>query len=98
MLGIAVGLGGFFFYAVYKVFRARRAQPTTGREALVGRLALTRTDLAPEGMVFVEGELWHAVSTNGNIPSGQPVRVISANGLILTVRPELPAGVETQKL
>jgi membrane-bound serine protease (ClpP class) len=98
VLGLATGLGGFFFYAVYKVFRARRARPTTGREALVGRLAQTRTDLAPEGMVFVEGELWHAVSVDGHIPSGQPVRVVGANGLLLRVMPEVSEGVETKKL
>lgn len=88
--GVAVGLGGFFFFAVYKVFEARRRKPTTGLESLLGSMAETRTDLAPEGMVFAQGELWHAVSTNGSIPSGQQVRVISMNGLTLTVTPEGP--------
>jgi membrane-bound serine protease (ClpP class) len=88
--GTAGGLGAFFFFAMYKVVQARRARPATGREGLVGRVAETRTDLAPEGMVFVEGELWHAVSANGSIPSGQPVRVVAAEGLRLKVLPETP--------
>ena len=99
VLGTATGLGAFFFYSVYKVFMARRTRPTTGREGLVGRLAQTRTDLSPEGMVFVEGELWHAVSADGSIPSGQPVRVVATEGLRLKVKPEgAPQGAETQKL
>lgn len=83
--GVAIGLGGFFFFAIYKVVRARGNRPATGRESLVGAVAQTRTDLAPEGMVFIEGELWHATSTSGSIPSGQPVRVVAVDGLELRV-------------
>ena len=68
---------------------------------------MTRSDLSPEGMVFVEGELWHATSANGSIPSGRRVRVVSADGLKLTVTPETvepapaetePVGIDTRKL
>lgn len=83
--GVAIGLGGFFFFAIYKVVRARRKRPTTGHESLVGTVAQTRTDLAPEGMVYVNGELWHAVSADGSIPSGQSVRVVGVQGLELRV-------------
>lgn len=86
--GTATGLGAFFFFAVFKVVQARRRRPTTGRESLVGKIAQTRTDLAPEGTVFVSGELWRAVSENGSIPSGQPVRVVAAEGLRLRVTSE----------
>jgi len=86
--GVAVGLGMFFFYAIYKVFQARRKKPETGRERLVGQVAEVRTDLAPNGMVFVQGELWNAISSDGPIPSGQMVRVVRAEGLTLTVAPE----------
>jgi membrane-bound serine protease (ClpP class) len=85
--GVALGLGGFFFFAVYKVFQARRAKPSTGRENLLGNIGQTRTDLAPEGMVFVSGELWSATSTDGSISSGQPVRIVAVNGLKLSVVP-----------
>jgi membrane-bound serine protease (ClpP class) len=86
--GVASALGAFFFYAVYKVFQARRYRPTTGREQLVGSLAEARTDLSPNGMVFVEGELWNAVSVDGPVPSGRKVRVVKADGLTLTVAPD----------
>ena len=86
--GTASALGGFFFYAVYKVFQARRFRPTTGRENLVGSVAEARTDLSPNGMVFVEGELWNAVSPDGPVLSGRKVRVLRAEGLTLTVAPD----------
>ncbi|MEO8287761.1 MAG: nodulation protein NfeD [Chloroflexota bacterium] len=86
--GTATGLGGFFFYAIYKVVKSRNMRPTTGLENLVGSIGHTRTDLAPEGMVFVEGELWQAKTLDGSIPSGAPVRVLAANGLTLLVTPE----------
>lgn len=84
--GTAVGLGAFFFFAVYKVLQARRRLPATGRESLVGKIAQTRTDLAPDGTVFISGELWRASSEDGPIPSGQPVRVVAAEGLRLRVK------------
>ncbi|HEX8227855.1 MAG TPA: nodulation protein NfeD [Chloroflexia bacterium] len=86
--GTATGLGLFFFYAAFKIVQARRYRPAAGRESLVGQLAETRTDLAPEGMVFVAGELWQAVSSNGSVPSGRKVRVVSVDGLRLRVEPE----------
>ena len=92
VLGTAAGFGAFFFFSVYKVYKARKARPSTGRESLVGRLAYARTDIAPAGMVFVEGELWQAYTDDGPILSGSPVRVVAAEGLTLRVRPEPSAG------
>jgi membrane-bound serine protease (ClpP class) len=86
--GTATALGLFFFYAVYKVYRARIMKPATGREGLVGHLAQARTDLAPTGNVFIQGELWQATSVDGPVESGEMVRVIQADGLRLQVRPE----------
>jgi membrane-bound serine protease (ClpP class) len=99
ILGVATGLGAFFFFSMYKVVRARRSRPSTGRESLVGSIVQTRTDLSPDGMVFAEGELWQATSANGSIPSGQHVRVVSAEGLLLKVMPLGEGeGVDTRKL
>jgi membrane-bound serine protease (ClpP class) len=92
VLGVATGLGAFFFFSVYKIYRSRKARPSTGRESLAGRLAYARTDIAPSGMVFVEGELWQAYTQDGSIPSGSPVRVVATEGLTLRVRPEPSAG------
>jgi membrane-bound serine protease (ClpP class) len=92
VLGTATGFGAFFFFSVYKIYKARKTRPSTGRESLAGRLAYARTDIAPDGMVFVEGELWHAYTEDGSILSGQPVRVVATEGLKLRVKPEPAAG------
>jgi membrane-bound serine protease (ClpP class) len=86
--GTAAGLGAFFFFAVYKVVQARRKRPSTGRESLVGSIGETRTELAPDGMVFVSGELWQAWSNSGPIPAGRTVKIVDTEGLRLTVEAE----------
>jgi membrane-bound serine protease (ClpP class) len=96
--GVALALGGFFFFAMYKVFQARRRRPSTGRENLVGNVGQTRTALAPDGMVFVSGELWSAVSLDGSIPSDRQVRIVAVNGLKLSVVPDVQPDVKIEQV
>jgi membrane-bound ClpP family serine protease len=49
---------------------------------------VARSELAPEGTVFVQGELWSAESADGVIPSGARVRVTRVDGLHLRVTKE----------
>ena len=42
--------------------RARRSVPLTGPQTLIGETGISRTDLAPQGTVFVRGEYWKAVA------------------------------------
>jgi membrane-bound serine protease (ClpP class) len=83
-------IGAAFFFGIYKAFQARRRQPTTGVEGMMGRTAEVRESLAPRGMVFFEGALWRAVSTNGPVPIGQEVTVTGIDGLTLYVHPAGP--------
>jgi membrane-bound serine protease (ClpP class) len=55
---------------------------------LVGLVGEARTDLDPEGGVFVKGTLWRARSMNGPIRSGRRIRVRGIDGLILRVEEE----------
>ena len=55
---------------------------------LLGLVGETRSDLNPEGGVFVKGTLWRARSLNGHIPKGRRVRVKGIDGLILRVEEE----------
>jgi membrane-bound serine protease (ClpP class) len=88
ILTMAALTAGFFAFAVGAGIRAQHRKVHTGREALVGAVGMTRSDLAPSGTVFVEGELWSAESEDGAIPVGQRVRVIEVKGLRLVVRKE----------
>jgi membrane-bound ClpP family serine protease len=72
------------------MFRTVRWPATTGTAALVGRTGVAQTEVGEEGMVFVAGELWQAAAADPAAPIApkQKVRVVSADGLRVTVRPE----------
>ena len=69
-----------------------RRKPTTGREGLVGKVGTVRKTLEPDGIVFVNGELWQATAPGGNeaalppIAERVPVTVVGLDGLRLLVR------------
>ena len=55
---------------------------------LIGQTGIVTAPLRPRGIVALHNETWSAVSLDGaEIAAGQPVRVTSAEGLVLTVRP-----------
>jgi membrane-bound serine protease (ClpP class) len=78
----------FFAFAVGAGLRAQRRKVTTGREGLVGAVGVARSQLNPEGTVFVQGEIWTAESVDGVIPAGSRVRVTQVEGLRLRVKKE----------
>jgi membrane-bound serine protease (ClpP class) len=73
-------------FLAWLVARAMVHPPVTGREALIGASGEARTSLDPSGTVFVRGELWRA-SAERPVPAGEPVRVLSVDGLTLRVEP-----------
>ena len=90
---ILVGVLGFLLVVVFVsmavgLARMRKMRTHTGAEALVGRVAIARTPLTPDGMVFIQGERWRAELEDGSASEGEQVRVVSADGLRLTVRKE----------
>jgi len=82
---VIILIGGFVAFAVLRIASTYRRKATTGREDLLGRTAEVRRKLNPEGTVFLEGELWNAVSNSGLIETGEEVVVVKVNGLKLTV-------------
>lgn len=88
ILTMAALTAAFFAFAVGAGVRAQMRKVQTGRERLMGAVGVARTDLAPSGTVFVEGELWSAESADGVIPAGRRVRVVRVRGLHLDVRQE----------
>jgi membrane-bound serine protease (ClpP class) len=84
--GIALMLGGLFLIAYRKAWQARRLKPATGAQALVGSIAVARTDLSPQGYVFVDGERWDAVSDSGPLHAGDRLQITAVDGLKLKVK------------
>jgi membrane-bound serine protease (ClpP class) len=68
------------------VLKARRNKVVSGTEGMIGEFGVARTDLAPEGKVFVHGELWNAVASE-NVKSGERVVVNKVSGLQVDVSP-----------
>jgi membrane-bound serine protease (ClpP class) len=72
---VALGFSLIFIFLVTMAARALRRKVQTGMEGLAGEIGTARTDIEPEGMVFVHGELWRALSETP-IPKGARVRVV----------------------
>ena len=75
IIPVALGISLVFVFLVTIAARALRHKVQTGPEGLVGEVGTARTDLSPEGQVFVHGELWRAVAEEA-IPLGAKVRVV----------------------
>lgn len=87
VLTVALFTGAFILFVVAKAVAAQRRPPSTGISALVGARGQVRQALDPEGLVMVSGELWRARSKGGPVPEGISVRVVTVEGLLLTVEP-----------
>jgi membrane-bound serine protease (ClpP class) len=92
---IALGVLSFvaFYFITRKVIEAHRDQPVrTGSEELIGAIAEARTEIDPEGQVWVAGAIWGArlASGGGPVRLGDRVRIDAVEGLTLIVHPESP--------
>jgi membrane-bound serine protease (ClpP class) len=79
------GIAGFFLLVLRSAIHATRSPVVTGIQALIGRIGVALSDLAPLGRVRVAGEVWTAVSETGPIPAGEAVEVVGVEGVTLRV-------------
>ena len=86
LLPTMILVSGFFVFVAGLVFRAQISKPRTGSEGLVGEIGIVKQALAPEGKVFVHGELWNARSAK-TVEEDQKVRVVNVVNLMLEVEP-----------
>ncbi len=82
---VTITIAAFLAFVVQRVVRAHRRQATTGREELVGKTAVVKVALEPEGTVLFKGELWTAVSEKGRIKPGEVVIITKVDSLKLYV-------------
>ena len=80
---VTIIITAFLAFVVQRVVRAHRRQATTGREELVGKTAIVKVALDPEGMVLFKGERWTAISETGRIEPGEEVIITGVDGLTL---------------
>jgi len=82
---VAVCIGALTAFVITRVVSVHRQQPATGWEDLIGKTALVKEPLAPEGSVLFKGERWTAVSEEGRIKSGETVVINRVESLKLYV-------------
>jgi membrane-bound serine protease (ClpP class) len=82
---VAILVGGLFAFIINQVIRAHRRQASTGREELIGKTAVVKVALEPEGTVFLKGERWTAVSETGRVEPEEMVMITKVDGLKLYV-------------
>jgi membrane-bound serine protease (ClpP class) len=86
LMGPTIALiGGFFVIVSGLAYRAYRSKPKTGVEGLIGQKGLVQQSIDPEGVVFVHGEIWRAVSEEKMEP-GDKIQVEGVDGLVLRVK------------
>lgn len=76
----------FFIFVLNMVMKARQQPVVSGMEQLVHSVGKVIDDFDTQGWVRVHGELWKA-RTHSPLKSGQQVRVVALNGLVLLVEP-----------
>jgi membrane-bound serine protease (ClpP class) len=86
LIPTVVTFGGLLLAVTWLAVKSQRRRPVTGVESMVGAIAVAKTDLSPRGKVFLQGEIWDAVSEEP-IREGEEAEVKSVAGLTLTVRP-----------
>lgn len=86
MVALAVG---FAFLVVRFGVKALRAQTVTGSEGMIGLIGSAKTTLNPQGKIFVQGEIWDAVSS-ATVSKGKSIQVTHVDGLTLHVKPVEP--------
>lgn len=87
IIGAAIVLGGFSTIVIRAIHKIRRKKPVTGIHGIIGESAVVLETLKPQGLVKIHGEIWKAISENGQkINKGEKVLVTSNKGLILFVK------------
>ena len=96
ILAVVIPFAVMLTFMLRLAIRARRVKISTGTAGMIGLRGRAETAIAPEGTIFVRGELWRARSKM-NIARGEVVRVVDLDGLTLAVESEKDAAVAPRK-
>ncbi len=82
---IAVATAVFIAISIVLGIRAHRQPVSSGMEDFIGKTAVVKTVLNPNGTVLIKGELWSATSEGGEVQPGKDVVIIKSDRLKLWV-------------
>ena len=78
-------IGGFFIIVAILAYRSQVSRPMGGTDSMIDETGVVKKTIDREGMVFVHGEYWSAVSDE-RIEADEKIRVIGMQGLVLKVK------------
>ena len=82
---VAIAVAAFLVITIVWGIRAHRRRVSAGREDMIGKTAEVKTALNPKGTVLIEGELWMAVSEDGQAEPGDEVAITKVDRLTVWV-------------
>ncbi len=83
-----LGIMLFYLFAMTTIVRSRFGTPTIGREHLVGMEGVAESQLAPDGVVTIDGAKWRARAHRAaGVERGSAIEVLAVEGITLQVAP-----------
>jgi membrane-bound serine protease (ClpP class) len=79
---------------VGNAMRIRRMAPLVGVETMVGKRGVARSDLDPQGFVYVNGEYWSAEAEDESVSQGDSVIITAIKGLKVKVKKQQSEGAK----
>ena len=79
---------GVALFAVGAALRSRRVSAATGKESMIGGRAQVIDDFTGDGRVRAFGEVWQAQGGDEVFTKGDRVRIVTVEGVWVTVQPE----------
>ena len=76
-----ITIAAFLAFAILWGTRAPRREILAGKEDLIGKIAEVKTVLKPKGTVLIQGELWTAISEEGQAKPGDEVVITKVDHL-----------------
>jgi membrane-bound serine protease (ClpP class) len=85
-ISVSAAFGAITVFLVRLAVRARHRKARIGADAMVGCPATAMEELAPQGHVLVEGEIWLALAS-APVAKGEALRVVGHKQMLLEVEP-----------
>jgi len=87
IITVMVAVVALFVLIIWLAVRTHVRKPTTGGKGMIGLVGEARSDLDPEGSVYVRGEYWIGVAADPSIQikNGDKIKVVAMEGMTLKV-------------
>jgi len=85
IISVLVVVIALFVLIIWLAVRTHVRKPSTGQKGMIGLVGEARSDLDPEGSIYVRGEYWTGVAVAGKIKKGTKVKVVAMDGMTLKV-------------